>query len=220
MKIFKLCVVPIVALVLIFAGAVFSEKPGDVTNGKKVYESKCSACHEVSIQGPKKVRIAPDIKNPFFLGMADDVFITNTIVKGRKGTAMSPFPMGIKTEEIPDVIAYLRSLPVSDPIRNKIAKIKIDHTRKISGSSSEGNKKFEQYCQGCHGEKGKGIMGSGPGIGTPGFLETASDDFIFQTVKNGRMGTAMRSFGTSSGLANLKDEDIMDIISYLKSLKK
>ena len=55
-----------------------------------------------------------------------------------------------------------------------------------------------------------------PAIGLHGFLDVASDDYIFQTMKRGRVGTAMRPFFWASGLANLNEQDAYDIIAFLR----
>ena len=59
--------------------------------------------------------------------------------------------------------------------------------------------------------------GSGPAIGLPGFLGAVPDDYIFQTIKHGRSGTAMRAFSGPQGLAQLQDQQIKDIIVFLRS---
>ena len=81
-----------------------------------------------------------------------------------------------------------------------------------------GHHKFALFCASCHGPGGEGYSagGSGPGIGLAGFLDTASDDYIFQTVKYGRLGTAMKGFIGAEGLANLSEEDVGDIIAHLR----
>lgn len=193
---------------------------GNPVNGKNIYDKKCSMCHEVQMNGVKRLKLGPTITNPFFLATADDSFIRNTITKGRMGTAMPPMPMGVKTEEIDDIIAYLRSLPVSESSKKMTANIKTDNKKKYSGDSADGKLQYERHCSYCHGEKGNGITGAGPGIGRVGFLSVASDDFIFQTVKHGRPGTAMRAFNASLGLANMSDKDIKNVIAYLKSVNK
>jgi mono/diheme cytochrome c family protein len=96
----------------------------------------------------------------------------------------------------------------------------VDESRKAAGDLEAGRAKFENFCAACHGPYGEGYSagGSGPGIGLPGFLEVASDDYILQTAKQGRVGTAMMPFVGSRGLANLEESDIDDIIVYLRSL--
>ncbi|MDH3584106.1 MAG: cytochrome c, partial [Phycisphaerae bacterium] len=113
------------------------------------------------------------------------------------------------------IIAYLRSVKVRNPVQ-----ISVDPTKKYHGDASAGKLKYTQFCGSCHGPRGEGYLagGSGPGIGLAGFLQVASDDYIYQTVKHGRVGTPMRSFIGARGLANLSPSDVGDIITHLRSL--
>jgi cytochrome c oxidase cbb3-type subunit 3 len=72
----------------------------------------------------------------------------------------------------------------------------------------------------CHGVDGDGYDagGTGTAIGLPGFLDKASDGFIRETIKHGRSNTRMLPFQGPEGLANLTDEEIDDIIVYLRGL--
>ena len=84
-----------------------------------------------------------------------------------------------------------------------------------------GEAHFKVYCASCHGATGEGysVGVAGPAIGYPGFLKAASDDYIYQTLKRGRVGTPMRSFIGSTGLANLGEKDVHHIIAYLRSME-
>jgi cytochrome c oxidase cbb3-type subunit 3 len=187
---------------------------GDAKIGEQQYNMNCMACHQKD--GVGKPGFAPSIRNRDFLAIASDDFIKTTISKGRLGTAMVPRP-DISEENVNHLIAYLRSVPNPNPIT-----IKVDNSLKIRGNATVGATKFTTYCATCHGEEGKGyITGvAGPAIGMAGFLDTASDDYIFQTVKLGRAGTAMKPFIGAVGIANLNKDDVADIISYLRSLNK
>ncbi len=201
---------------LLFASACgkggTDRKPIVSTTGEVIFNKNCSACHQKG--GVGKVGLAPSIRNRDFLAIASDEFIRTTIKSGRPGTSM-PSRSDLKNSEIDQIIAYLRSLPVANPI-----KVTVDWKKKISGNVSEGSKKFATFCAHCHGKKGEGYAagGSGPAIGKKGFLDTASDDYIFQTLKYGRIGTPMKSFIGARGLANLTISDTHDIIAYLRSL--
>ena len=119
------------------------------------------------------------------------------------------------SNDLDHIIAFLRSLPISNPVE-----IHVDPTKVYDGNTEVGRDKYAMYCASCHGPNGEGYSagGSGPGIGLPGFLLLVSDDYIFQTVKHGRLGTPMRPFMGANGLANLTEEDVHDIIVYLRSL--
>jgi len=188
---------------------------GDTKSGERHYAANCSACHQ-----PKGTGIpgfAPSIRNPDFLAIADDQFIKDAIQKGRPGTGMIMRP-DLSEQTIADIIAFLRAVP-----DGAISDIKVDPTKDLAslGDVTKGLPTFNIYCASCHGESGKGYIAGGPGsgIGLKGFLDAASDDYIFQTLKLGRSGTAMRPFIGARGLANLSEQDAYDIIAYLRSLK-
>ena len=190
-----------------------SEK-GDPARGKLSYDVNCMACHQS--EGAGRVGFAPSIRNRDFLAIATDDFIRTTIKKGRFGTAMVGRP-DLSDPVIDDLIAYLRSLPVANPV-----KMKVDHSLSFQGDSKKGLLKYNSYCASCHGPRGEGyaVGVPGPGIGLAGFLSTVSDDYILQTIRHGRVGTPMRSFIGAKGVANLSTEDAHDIIAHLRVMGK
>ncbi|MBT5926624.1 MAG: c-type cytochrome [Verrucomicrobia bacterium] len=180
--------------------------------GKILFGIHCATCH--GTEGAGLVGVAPSIRNLDFLALASDSFISQTISKGRPGTAMVARP-DLTEEQISSIIAYLRSLPEVHPTR-----ITVDDSLKFSGDEENGNQLFTQFCSACHGPYGEGYMLGlpGTGIGLPGFLEVASDDYIYQTLKRGRLGTPMQPFLGAKGLANLSDKEAHDIITYMRNL--
>ncbi|MBO94231.1 MAG: hypothetical protein CMI32_04950 [Opitutales bacterium] len=187
---------------------------GDPIQGKLDFDVNCAACHQSGGEG--KIGFAPSIRNRDFLAIATDDFIRTTIRKGRFGTAMASRP-DLSTQVVSDIIAYLRALPVSNPIE-----VKVDSSLSFHGDAEKGLQKYANYCAACHGPKGEGYMAGvpGPGIGLAGFLDTVSDDFILQTIRHGRVGTPMRSFIGAKGIANLTEGDAHDIIARLRAMGK
>ena len=70
---------------------------------------------------------------------------------------------------------------------------------------------YQKTCATCHGNKRQGIVG--PAL-TPARL-TNTDDFYFNTIKNGRPGTAMPAWGA----AGLKDDDIKALVTFIKTVQ-
>lgn len=70
---------------------------------------------------------------------------------------------------------------------------------------------FQKTCATCHGNKRQGIVG--PAL-TPQRL-TNTDEFYFNTVKNGRAGTAMPAWGA----AGLTDADITALVTFVKTVQ-
>jgi cbb3-type cytochrome c oxidase subunit III len=181
--------------------------------GEVQFTVNCAPCHQAG--GVGKVGFAPSIRNRDFLALASDEFIRNTVRSGRPGTGMLPRP-DLPEQTLLDILAYLRALPVVNPVE-----VAVDTSRKITGDAKLGETQFGIFCAACHGPTGEGygVGGSGPAIGYPGFLAAASDDYILQTLKHGRIGTPMKSFIGATGLANLEEQEAFSIIAYLRSME-
>lgn len=188
-----------------------------VERGRKIFNKTCTSCHGkdghgIAGQGPR-------LNSPDFLGLANDHFIQKTIEDGRPGTAMTAYKKQRRVKkEIPNLVAYIRSWQNDYSV---FKKYKVDWNKKISGDAVRGRKGFRIYCAYCHGPNGGGYAdgGAGTAIGLTGFLKVASDDYIKKTIQIGRAGTAMKAFGHGRGLATLDDEEINDIVTYLRSLE-
>ncbi|MBK9171332.1 MAG: c-type cytochrome [Bryobacterales bacterium] len=80
--------------------------------GERIFESVCSGCHGGQGQGAE----GPSLANPVLLETATDTYLTETIGRGRRGTAMpgfhSPSPVypALTQDDIASVVAHLRSL--------------------------------------------------------------------------------------------------------------
>lgn len=187
--------------------------PGNAKAGAVHFQINCAGCHQTG--GVGKVGFAPAIRNRDFLALASDEFIKTTVQKGREGTGMVARP-DLPEQTLNDIIAYLRELPVANPVA-----VTVDPSITFHGDAEKGSALYGNYCASCHGHNGEGyaIGLPGPAIGLKGFLSVAPDDYIFKTVKYGRMGTPMRSFIGASGLANLTEEEVHDIITHLRVLE-
>ena len=72
---------------------------------------------------------------------------------------------------------------------------------------------FNRNCAMCHQIGGVGKLGIAPSLRNPDFLALASDDFIRQTIREGREQTAMIP------RPELPREDVENIIAYLRSVQ-
>ena len=185
-----------------------------IETGRSVFNENCAPCHQPDAIGSPGV--APSLTNPELLATASDEFLLGTIWDGRVDTGMPPFEY-LGKEKIGAIVAYLRS-HTERPNQSK----EIDAQPEAHGDPRLGKLWFDNICSTCHGIKGDGYEsgGTGTAIGKPGFLDKASDGFIRVTIKQGRSNTRMRGFNGSKALANLSDQEIDDIIVYLRSLAK
>lgn len=191
------------------ASAADSEQ---IKKGNDLYNQNCIFCHQADAIG--KPGFAPSLTNKEFLSAVSDKFLLGTVRDGRAGTGMPPFAH-LGRDGITSIVAYLRS---HSKLPNKSAQI--DKQDTAQGDPRLGKLWFEQICATCHGKKGDGYAagGTGTAIGKKGFLDKASDGFIRTTIKNGRSNTRMLGFTGSDGIANLSNQEIDDIIVYLRSL--
>ncbi|MBF0589885.1 MAG: c-type cytochrome [Magnetococcales bacterium] len=205
---------------LLFVGLVASDVSAGskqlVRKGNVLFEENCVACHQKG--GVGQAGVAPSLTNKEFLSIASDKFLFETIRDGRTDTPMPAFGEMLESDEdITAIVAYLRTFSQGKDLSSKV-----ENARAAMGDPRLGKRWFQQVCEGCHGVRGQGgydSEGSGTAIGKAGFLNKASDGFIRYIIKNGRSNTAMRGFSGPTGLANLSDQEIDDIISYLRILQ-
>lgn len=179
--------------------------------GANLFEENCEACHQADAIGSPG--IAPSLTNPELLAISSNAFLEGTIRDGREDTGMPPFAHLGRTD-VRAIVDYLRS-HTDAPNRAE----EVDAQPEAHGDPRLGKQWYLNICSTCHGSSGNGYEseGAGTAIGLPGFLDKASDGFIRETIKYGRSNTRMLAFQGPVGLANLSDQEIDDIIVYLRS---
>jgi len=199
---------------LIVGGAAFGQtaSPSMLAEGAQQFEENCQPCHQADAIG--EPGLAPSLTNPELLSIASDKFFMSTIRDGREDAGMPPFDF-LGRSTVRAIVAYLRS-HATLPNRAEEVNAQTD----AHGDPRLGKQWYNYICSTCHGVAGDGYLagGTGTAIGRPGFLDKASDGFIRETIKHGRANTRMMAFQGPAGLANLSDQEIDDIIVYLRSL--
>jgi len=120
------------------------KQQGDVAKGEIAYES-CRGCHKKDASG------RPDAGYPQLAGQLTSVLIKQMLdVRSvrRDNPRMHPFieATAVAEKDIPDIAAYLNSLPV--PTTN----------HKGDGKNLEhGKALYDKDCANCHGDAGEGI---------------------------------------------------------------
>ena len=204
----------VVCLGLGLASNAVADSKAQISKGKKLYSQNCVFCHQADAIG--KPGVAPSLTNPELLSMASDKFMKGTIRDGRAGTGMPPFGH-LGRGGIDAITAYLRSHATGP---NNSAKI--DKQPEAHGDARLGKLWFDNICSTCHGTNGDGYLagGTGTAIGNASFLNKASDGFIRETIKQGRSNTRMIGYSGPEAMAALSDQEIDDVITYMRTLAK
>lgn len=94
------------------------------------------------------------------------------------------------------------------------------------GDAKAGKAKYDANCVGCHGATGKGdgaaaaALNPKPGDMTDGkAMKALSDKYLFDIIKDGGASQKKSPIMPASG-KKLNDQEISDIVAYIRSLAK
>lgn len=178
--------------------------------GQTIYANNCVPCHGPDGEG--RLGIGPKLNSTSFLAAAADDYLVRTIARGRPGTTMPGWARSLERSDVDDLIAYMRNWQEVEPVE-------LDN-RPATGDAEAGGERFREICAGCHGLNGAGYQetSNGTGIGRASFLADASNGYLRHIIRNGKTDTPMRPFSRPSAVAvaNLTDDDVENIITYLR----
>lgn len=100
-----------------------------------------------------------------------------------------------------------------------------DPAPESAGDAANGAVLFDQTCLACHGQGGVGIEGLGKDMTTSAFIRDLSDEELLAFVKVGRStsdpaNTTNVDMPPKGGNPALSDDDLVDIIAYIRTLEK
>lgn len=212
-----------VAVVVLVGGTVVtawlaSTRPGlaDPVRGRQLYAAHCASCHGADGQGRVRGN-ATSLNNPDFLNVASDDFLRTTLARGRRGTEMpgwareagGPFAR----DDIDAVVAFLRTW------QRRAGRPRVP--RVIGGDVARGRGLYMKACANCHGWEGRGELVMGPAVTNPDLLAAADDAFLWATIAYGRRDTPMfPSLRGLDGVRQLSEQEISDVVTYLRSQEK
>ena len=93
-----------------------------------------------------------------------------------------------------------------------------------TGDPARGEELYNQTCIACHGPEGVGVEGLGKNLAESGFVHDQGDQALLEFVKTGRpisdpLNTTGIDMPPKGGNPALSDEQILDIIAYLRTLQ-
>ena len=96
---------------------------------------------------------------------------------------------------------------------------------KSKGDAAKGKTVFASTCSACHGADAKGLPGLGKDMTTSTFVKGLGDDQFLDFLKKGRpasdpANTTKVDMPPKGGNTSLTDQDMYDVIAYIRSLVK
>ncbi len=93
------------------------------------------------------------------------------------------------------------------------------------GDAAKGRQVFASTCAACHGPHGEGVPGLGKSVVASDFVATRTDAELVAFIKAGRsvddpLNTTGVAMPPKGGNPALTDEDLADIVAYLRSLQR
>jgi len=194
----------------------FTSLPCLADKGEQLYTDNCAICH--GHEGSGGVGIPLGLQS--FLEQTPDEYLRRTIRVGRPGRIMPTF-YRLSDPDIDAIISHIRSW-------KKTTIPQWDDTP-IKANARAGKLLFDKHCVSCHGENGVGGKGTGkmfsrardlpimaPALNNQGFLNSASDQMLKNIISHGRKQTPM----PAASQLNLSDDDINNLVSYIRSFQQ
>lgn len=216
--------------------------------GREVFQASCASCHAATGMGKSGLG-KDLVHSDFVADRADTALvrfiITGRAATDPLNTTKVPMPPkggneALSDEDIRSVVAYIRGLqdprrmPALDPWAPPVIVVTENDKAKaleaaggdaeLAGYIASGNNLFHQTCVSCHGREGVGISGNGKALARNEFIGSMDDDALLAFVKRGRGPTDPKNttgiqMPPKGGNPALSDDDILDIISYLRTLQ-
>lgn len=184
--------------------------------GEQLYLDNCAMCHGRQGQGGVGIPLGLEA----FLEQTPDEYIRRSIRVGRPGRIMPSF-YRLSNNDINEIIAHIRSW--------RDTRVPEWNATPIRADAGKGKVLFATHCVSCHGKDARGGKGTGlmfsrprdlpispPSLNNQGFLNSVSDEMLHNIITHGRKQTPM----PAASQFGLKEDDINNLVSYIRSLQK
>jgi mono/diheme cytochrome c family protein len=180
-------------------------------DGDRLYALYCVNCHGDGTFGVWDrffKRFVPAVRGPGLRAIADEDYVRSAIAHGRPGSLMPAWHAqagGLSEPQIDALVTYLREgdgRPAQPLVKRETP----------PGDMDRGALLYIQNCAGCHASNQLA-----PTLTNPTFQASASDEFLADTIRNGRADTAMPAF-QRDGVPSLSDQEIGDLIAFIRAM--
>jgi len=125
---------------------------------------------------------------------------------------------------LPPLPAYVAKAPVLSDEEAAKAVAAAGGDAELAEILKSGIKLFNATCIACHGPEGVGVQGNGKALQKNDFVKSLKDDDLLAFIKSGRApsdpkNTTGIQMPPKGGNPALSDDDILDIIEYLRTLQ-
>jgi len=212
--------------------------------GRDLFASACAMCHAPNGAGVKG--LGKNLVESDFVAAQSDDQLHAFLVVGRPNATPMPMPpkggrVDLTDEDLAHLVVYLRGL--QDPRRmpelsapalaaaSTPTTEDTDAALAAAGGDAElaeyiasGTKLYANACVACHGPAGAGIAGNGKRLAKNEFIASKDDDALLEFITKGRaptdpMSTTGIQMPPKGGNPALSEDDILDIIAYLRTLQ-
>lgn len=210
--------------------------------GRDLFLGTCAACHGADGRGLPG--LGRDLAQSDLVARLTDAELAALIETGRpQGRPVAMPPRGGRDDltagDIGAIVAYVRGLqdprrmPELPPPRVAVARASEDEQAWALAAAKgdeelaqwivNGSRLFAATCAACHGREARGLPGLGKDLTTSAYVREHDDESLLAFVNRGRQpgepgnttGVAMPPKG---GNPALSDDDILDIVAYLRAL--
>ncbi len=223
------------------AGALLKDA---AAHGRDLFMSACVACHGAA--GTGVTGLGKNLVESDFVALQSDDQMREFIAKGRPDAQPIPMPPRAGRDDLTDddlahIVVYLRGLqdprrmpelpamaavsPAAPSEADKAAALAAaGGDAELAGYIASGNKIFHSLCVSCHGKGGVGMTGNGKPLVRNEFVKSLDDDALLAFVKQGRApsdpkNTTGIQMPPKGGNPAMSDDDILDVIAYLRTLQ-
>ena len=215
--------------------------------GRDVFVQACVTCH--GPDGFGRPGLGKSLVHSDFIADRGDAVLVKFIAQGREAndpantTKVAMPPRGgnpdLTDSDLAAVVTYMRGL--QDPRRmpelpamvtdapptaaqQDAALAAAGGDKELAGYIASGDKLFHSSCIACHGKGGVGIAGNGKALANNEFVRSLDDDNLLAFIKQGRSPTDPKSttgiqMPPKGGNPAMSDDDILDVIAYLRTLQ-
>lgn len=213
--------------------------------GKALFATTCVACHGPDgrgVRGLGKTLVESD-----FVALQSDEQLHRFIVTGRPNAKPVAMPPKAGRDDLSDadiahIVAYVRGLQDPRRMPKDLPEVAIaapmaptkaqeDAALAAAGGDAElakyianGDRLFHSVCVACHGKGGVGLAGNGKPLVNNAFVRSLDEDALLAFLTTGRApGDPKNTTGIQmppkGGNPALSEDDLLDIIDYLRTLQ-